>query len=134
MSNNLILLIARILLSVIFILAGVTKFGAIDGNAQYIASVGLPAPTLLAWAAAIFETVAGLFILAGFLTRYTSLALAAFCVFTGFMFHYAPADQMQMVMFMKNLAIAGGFLVLSLAGPGSISVDARRGAASPAFA
>ncbi len=127
MSNNVVLLVARILLAAIFIIAGATKFGSIDGNAQYIASVGLPAPTLLAWAAAIFETVAGLFILVGFLTRYTSYALVAFCIFTGFMFHYAPADQMQMVMFMKNLAIAGGFLALSITGAGSISIDARRG-------
>ena len=114
MSNNVLLLIARILLAVIFILSGINKFGNIAGTAGYIGSVGLPAATLLAWLAAVTEMVAGI------------AFLAIFSVFTGVMFHYAPADQMQMIMFMKNLAIAGGFLALAISGAGSISVDARR--------
>lgn len=127
MSNNAVLLVARILLAIIFIMAGLQKFGSIGGTAGYIASVGLPASTLLAWLAAIFETVAGIAILVGFQTRNISYLLALFCVFTGFVFHFQPEDQIQMIMFMKNLAIAGGFLALSVAGPGSISVDAKRG-------
>lgn len=126
MSNSLVLLAGRVLLSVIFILSGLQKFGAIEGTADYIGSVGLPAPTLLAWAAAIFETVAGIAILVGFRTREAAWLLAAFCVFAGVVFHYQPADQIQMIMFMKNLAIAGGFLALSVAGPGTLSVDSRR--------
>lgn len=127
MSNSVVLLLARILLSVIFIMAGLQKLGSIEGTAGYIASVGLPASVLLAWAAAIFETAAGVAILLGFFTRYTAWLLAAFCVFTGFVFHFDPSQEMQMIMLMKNLAIAGGFLALSVAGPGSISIDARRG-------
>lgn len=132
MSNSVVTLIARVLLSIIFILAGLQKFGAIDGTAGYIASVGLPASTLLAWLAAIFETVAGVFILVGFQTKITSWLTAAFCVFTGFLFHYmasaGDASGMQMIMFMKNLAMAGGFLVLGQLGAGALSVDAKRGA------
>ncbi|MBZ0163044.1 MAG: DoxX family protein [Notoacmeibacter sp.] len=128
MSNNVLLLIARILLAVIFILSGISKFGNIAGTAGYIGSVGLPAATLLAWLAAVTETVAGVAILVGFQTRNAAWFLAIFSVFTGVMFHYAPADQMQMIMFMKNLAIAGGFLALAISGAGSISVDARRAA------
>lgn len=128
MSNNVLLLVARILLAIIFILSGVSKFGDIGGTAGYIGSVGLPAATLLAWLAAITETVAGIAILVGFQTRYAAWFLAIFTVFTGVMFHYAPADQMQMIMFMKNLAIAGGFLALAISGAGSLSVDARRSA------
>ena len=127
MSTSVILLIARILLSVMFIMSGLQKFGAIDGTAGYIASVGLPAGTLLAWLAAIFETLAGIALLVGFQTGLSALALAALCVFTGFVFHYAPADQMQMILFMKNITIAGGLLALFVAGPGSLSVDARTG-------
>ncbi len=130
MSNNLILLVGRILLSVMFILAGLQKFGGIEGTAGYIGSVGLPAPTALAWLAAIFETLVGIAILVGFQTKAAALLLAAFCVFTGFAFHYAPADQMQMIMFMKNVTIAGGLLALFVAGPGALSVDARRGGAA----
>lgn len=128
MSNNVILLVARILLAIIFILSGFNKFGNIAGTAGYIGSVGLPAATLLAWLAAITETVAGIAILVGFQTRYAAWFLAIFTVFTGVVFHYAPADQMQMIMFMKNLAIAGGFLALAISGAGSLSVDARRAA------
>ncbi len=126
MSNSVLLLIARLLLSVMFIVAGLQKFGSISGTAGYIASVGLPASTFLAWGAAAFEVIAGLAILTGFMTRYFAWALAAFCVFTGVLFHLQPADQMQMILFMKNLTIAGGFIVLSLIGAGGLSVDARR--------
>ena len=131
--SNALLLVGRILLSVIFIMAGLSKFGSIEGTAGYISSVGLPAGIALAWLAAIFETLAGIAILIGFQTRIAAWLLAAFCVFTAVVFHYAPADQMQMTMFMKNITIAGAFLILSVAGPGTLSVDARRGNV-PAFA
>ena len=127
MSTSLVLLIGRILMAFIFIMAGISKFGSIAGTAGYIGSVGLPAPTILAWAAAVFETLAGLALLAGFRTRETAWALAAFCVFTGFMFHFQPADQMQMISFMKNLAMAGGLMAFTITGAGAWSVDGRRG-------
>lgn len=129
MSNSVILLAGRILMAFIFIMAGWSKLNGIGGTIGYIQSVGLPGATVLAWLAAIFELVAGLFILAGFFTRYTAWALAAFCLFTGFVFHFQPADQMQMISFMKNVAMAGGFLFLTVTGAGSISVDAKRGQA-----
>ncbi|MCB1382600.1 MAG: DoxX family protein [Notoacmeibacter sp.] len=130
MSNSVILLAGRVLMAFIFIMAGWSKLaGGIEGTAGYIASVGLPAATALAWLAGIFELVAGLFILAGFFTRYTAWALAAFCLFTGFVFHFQPAEQMQFIMFMKNVAMAGGFLFLTVTGAGSISADAKRGQA-----
>ena len=126
MNQSTVLLLARILLAIIFILAGLNKFGNIAGTAGYIGSVGLPFGTLLAWGAAIFEVVAGLAVLAGFQTKLVSYALAAFCVVSGAIFHNNFGDQIQSILFMKNLAMAGGFLALSVAGPGSISVDARR--------
>ena len=126
MNTNVTLLISRVLLAFIFIMAGLNKFPAIEGTAGYIASKGLPAANLLAWAAALFEAAAGLMILAGFKTKLTAYALALFCIFTGFVFHFDPANQGEFINFMKNLAIAGGFLALSVAGPGSYSVDARR--------
>jgi putative oxidoreductase len=126
MSNSVLTLISRILLAAVFIPAGWSKFSAIEGTAGYIASVGLPAGTALAWAAAIFEVVAGLAILVGFQTKWAALALAAFCLFTGFVFH-GGADQMQQIMMFKNIGLAGGFLALAAAGAGAYSVDARRG-------
>lgn len=127
MNTSTILLIARILLAIIFILAGFNKFGNIAGTAGYIGSVGLPMGTLLAWGTAIFEVVAGIAILIGFQTKLVSYALAAFCIVSAAIFHNNLGDQMQSILFMKNLAMAGGYLALSVAGPGSISVDARRG-------
>lgn len=130
MSPSLPLLIGRVLLSVMFIMAGLQKFGGIEGTAGYIASVGLPAPTLLAWLSAIFETLAGLAILVGFQTRLAAMLLALFCVVTALVFHANFGDQMQMLLFMKNVTIAGGFLALAAAGAGAWSLDARRGQAA----
>lgn len=134
-NNNAILLVARILLSIIFILAGLQKFGDIAGTAGYIASAGVPASGLLAWVSAAFETLAGIAILVGFQTKISAWLLAAFCIFTGLAFHLTAANaatdpmvsQIQMIMFMKNLAMAGGFLLLGVAGAGAFSVDAKRG-------
>lgn len=126
--NNTILLVARILLAVMFIMAGLQKFGDIGGTAGYISSVDLPAGTALAWLSAIFETLAGIAILIGFQTRIAAYLLAAFCVVASLFFHTNFADMAQMLFFMKNITIAGGFLALAVSGPGSISVDARRGA------
>jgi len=137
--SNVALLVARILLSVFFIMGGAMKFADIAGTAGYIATVGFPAATLLAWLAAIFEVVAGLAVLVGFQTMVASLALAVFCVFTALVFHSGPIvlpdvpqaanDMLTMMnqgMMTKNLMIAGGFLALAVAGPGAWSVDARR--------
>lgn len=142
MNINAVLLVARILLAVIFILAGVSKFGSIDGTAGYISSMGLPAGKLLAWAAAIFETVAGIALLIGYQTKIAAALLAVFCVFTGFVFHSgaiimpdfpeaanAMLSMMNQTMMMKNFALAGGLLALFAAGAGSWSVDGRKAAA-----
>lgn len=126
MSSNLQLLLARILLSIMFILSGLDKLGTVEGTTGYISSLGLPFPGLTVWLTIALEILGGLAILAGFFTRYAAWALAAFCVATAFVAHLQPADQMQMIIFMKNITIAGGFLALAVAGPGAWSVDARR--------
>lgn len=129
MSNNVILLVGRVLLSFMFIMSGLNKFADMAGTAGYISSVGLPAATVGAWVAAIVETLAGIALLIGFQTRIAALAIAAFCVVTAVFFHADFSNQMQMIMFMKNLTIAGGVLILYVSGPGSLSVDGRRGEA-----
>lgn len=127
MNNNITLLIARVLLAVLFIIAGLNKLGGIEGTAGYIGSVGLPFPTLLAWGTAFFEVIAGLAILAGFKTQLAAYALAAFCIASAIIFHNGFADPSQMNAMLKNFALAGGFLALSVAGAGALSVDAKRG-------
>ncbi|MGJ8572594.1 MAG: DoxX family protein [Hoeflea sp.] len=126
MSTNLQLLIGRVLLSIIFIMAGISKLGAVAGTAGYMASMGIPLPNLTVWLVIALELLGGIAILIGFFTRYAAWALAAFCVASGYLGHFQPEDQMQMTNFMKNLAMAGGFLALAAAGAGSFSIDARR--------
>ncbi len=130
MSNSALMLLGRILIAIVFIPAGLSKFSAIEGTAGYITAMGLPGGTLLAWAAAIFEVAAGVAVLVGFQTKWAAAALAVFSVFTGFVFHYAASaggtDQMQMIMFFKNLGLAGGLLAFAAIGAGAWSVDAKR--------
>ncbi|MCD2183601.1 DoxX family protein [Rhizobium sp. TRM96647] len=142
MPQNVVVLVGRILLSAMFILAGYPKLLDPSGTAGMIAGAGLPAATALAYLTGLFELVAGLFILVGFQTKIAAYLLALFCVFTALVFHSGPINvpdfpeganglltMFNGLMMMKNLTIAGGFLVLAAFGPGSISVDARRGAA-----
>ncbi|WP_136659584.1 DoxX family protein [Nitratireductor sp. XY-223] len=126
MSQAAIVLIGRILLSIIFIMAGLGKLGDPTGNAAYFASVGLPMASLLVWLVIALEVLAGIAILIGFMTAPAAYLLALFCIASAVVAHFDFGDQVEMIMFMKNLAMAGGFLVLAANGPGSISVDARR--------
>ena len=115
-----------------FILAGWGKLGDIQGSMAYTASGGLPG--FFVFPAIALELLGGLAVLVGWQTRWAALALAAFAVVTGILFHYVPAlgldgyDRVgQIINFQKNLAIAGGFLALASFGPGRFSLDARAG-------
>ena len=134
MLNNLqnpLALVGRILLALMFVLAGFSKIGGFDGTVGYIASKGLPAPALLAALTIVLEVGGGLAIMFGYFTRWSALALAGFTLLVSFIFHAfwsLPADQqmMQQLLFMKNISVAGGMLVLAAFGAGAISLDARR--------
>lgn len=123
----------RVLLALIFVTAGFSKLAGIQGTAGYIASAGLPAPTLLAVGAGLLELIAGIALVVGFQARWAALALGVFTVAASLLFHAywsMPADQqfVQQLMFMKNLAIAGGLFVVAALGAGAFSVDALRAA------
>jgi len=122
MSSNhaLISLVARVLLSAIFIAAGYNKIGGYDGTMQYMESAGVPGVLLPAVIA--LELGGGLMILLGLFSRWAALALAAFSVVAALLFHANFADQMQAAAFMKNLALAGGLLLLFANGPGAWAV------------
>lgn len=114
-------LAARILLAILFLLAGLGKLADVQGFTGYLTSGGLPA--ILAWPAILFEIAVGVLLIVGWQVRYTALAAAAFCVVSAALYHNNFADQMQMVMFLKNLAIAGGFLALFAHGAGKLALD-----------
>ncbi|HEY8276632.1 MAG TPA: DoxX family protein [Methyloceanibacter sp.] len=117
-------LAGRILLSLIFIQAGTNKIFGYAGTAAHMTENGVPA--FLLPLVILVETGGGLCILLGLWTRWAALALAGFCVLAGIIFHYQPGDMMQMINLMKNITIAGGFLVLAGAGPGAYALDNRR--------
>ncbi|MEP7281914.1 MAG: DoxX family protein [Rubrivivax sp.] len=126
-----VVLVARLMLALMFILAGFSKFAGLEGTAGYIASKGLPMPQVLALATAALEVVAGLALAVGFQARWAALALALFTLLASLLFHNfwaVPADQamLQQLMFMKNLAVVGGLLLVFSFGAGPASLDARR--------
>ncbi|MEI5637909.1 MULTISPECIES: DoxX family protein [unclassified Pseudoalteromonas] len=117
----LLTLLGRVGLAAIFTLAAVNKIQYYDGNAAYMAASGLPGELLPLVIA--FELVGGVFILFGVLTQLTALAFALFSVVSALLFHFDLADQMQFLMFFKNIAMAGGFLALAVSGAGQWSID-----------
>jgi putative oxidoreductase len=120
--------LGRLLMSSLFIWAGCTKlfvFGP-AGTAAYFKSVNIPIPEVMAWIVIVIEIVGGLMILVGFQTRWVALALAIFCLITGFGVHLPVGDQANMTHFYKNLALAGGFLYIFAAGAGALSVDGEK--------
>lgn len=126
-------LAGRLLLAALFLPAGLAKIGGFAGTVGYIASVGLPLPTLGAILAIVLEVGGGLALLLGFQVRLAALALALFTLVASVVFHAfwsMPADQVmvQQLMFFKNLAVTGGLLLLAAGGAGAWSLDARRAA------
>jgi len=114
-------LLARLFLAAIFIPAGFSKMGDVAGFAGYVASGGLPG--FLAWPAILFEILLGVSMLVGYQARIMGLLGAGFCVLAALLFHFAPADQMQMMIFFKNLGIAAAFLMVFAHGPGKLALD-----------
>jgi putative oxidoreductase len=113
----------RILIALIFVLSGINKLGSFAGTQAYMESAGVPGmllPVVIA-----LELLGGLAIILGWHTRLAAFLLAGFTLLSGILFHGNIGDQMQMIMFMKNLAIAGGFLMIVALGAGSWSIDNR---------
>jgi putative oxidoreductase len=129
--QNPLALAARLLLAALFLPAGIGKLTGFAGTVGYIASVGLPMPTVAAAVAAAVEVLGGLALIFGVGTRFAALALAFFTLVASFFFHAywsLPADQQmtQQLMFFKNMAVAGGLLAVAAFGAGGWSVDARQ--------
>ncbi|MDZ4392386.1 DoxX family protein [Cypionkella sp.] len=113
-------LVARIFIGALFLIAGFGKLGDVAGFAGYMASAGLP--TFLAWPAVIFELALGASMILGFQTRIMALLGAGFCIVAAVLYHN-PSDPAQMTNFLKNFAIAGGFLMLFAHGAGKPALD-----------
>lgn len=121
--NRISQLVARVFLGHIFLLAGISKIGGYTGTQGYMDAMGVPGALLPL--VILLEVAGGLAIIAGWKTRWAAIALAAFTVVSAAIFHSNFGDQIQMAMFMKNIAIAGGFLLLAVHGAGAYSLDDR---------
>ena len=113
----------RLLIAIIFVMSGIGKIFAYAGTQGYMESAGVPG--LLLPLVIIVEVFGGLAIIAGWQTRTVALAMAGFSLASAVLFHNNFADQAQMIQFLKNVSIAGGFLFLVANGPGAYALDNR---------
>ena len=113
----------RVLLASLFLLSGVGKIAGYAATAGYMASVGVPGALLPLVIGT--ELLGAIAIIIGWKTRIVAFLLAGFTLLSAFVFHSNFANQVEMVMFLKNVSIAGGLLLLVVHGAGRISVDRR---------
>ena len=116
-------LTGRIFISGVFLLSGFNKIGNYDGTVGWMESFGLPGFLLIP--AIILEIIAPILIIIGYQTRIAAGALSLFCLATAIIFHTDFSDQMQFIAFMKNLALAGGFLFLVVNGAKGYCLDKK---------
>lgn len=114
----------RILLASLFLLSGLTKMSAYGATAAYMTAMGV-SPALLPLVIAT-EVLGSLAVIVGWNTRIAAFLLAGFTLIAGVIFHNNFGDQIQTIMFLKDVSIAGAFLLLVASGAGPLSVDHRR--------
>ena len=128
-ANDALLLIGRIVIALIFVSSGLEKFMGLPETTAEIASKGLPMPNILAIASAALELGGGVLIIIGWQTRLFALTLALFTAIAAYFFHDfwhqppGPEHTNNMIHFMKNVSIVGGFLILAAVGAGRYSLD-----------
>lgn len=121
--DSYITLLGRVLMAHIFVISGAIKFSGIGAAQGYMASVGLPG--FLVYPTIILELGTALAVIVGYQTRAAALSLAAYSVVTAILFHMDFDDKTQFYTFLRNFAMAGGFLFLAAQGPGALSIEGR---------
>ena len=129
-SANVVAVLGRFLLALIFVVAGFNKIGGFEGTAGYIASKGLPMPQVLAALTIALELGGGILLIVGYKVRWVAILFFLWLIPTTFIFHKfwgidAAQVQNQMNHFLKNVSIMGGMLLLVAFGPGAYSLDKR---------
>ncbi|CAK15090.1 DoxX family protein [Pseudomonas entomophila] len=129
-QRDFILLVARTLLMILFVLSGWSKLTGFEGTVAYMTSLGAPAPMLVASIAVIMEFLVAILLILGFYTRPLALLFALFVLGTALLGHpfwnmVDPERSANLTQFLKNLSIIGGLLVLAVSGPGRFSLDRR---------
>ena len=121
---NLFDLIGRIFISLVFLLSGYNKIFNYDNTISWMEGFGIPG--FLLWPAIVLEILLPIFIIIGYRTQISAIILAIFCLTTALIFHYDFANQMQTIAFLKNFALAGGFLFIAVHGPKNWSVEKKK--------
>ena len=116
-------LFARVLISVLFLLNGVFKISNYEGSVDWMESFGLPG--ILIIPAIILEIIGPILIILGYQAKLAAGLLSLFCIATGVIFHNDFSDQMQLTSFLKNIALAGGFLFIFINGTRDFSLDKK---------
>ena len=121
--TNITDLLGRIFISVLFFINGIFKINNYDGTIEWMDSYGLPGIMIIP--AIIIEIVAPILIVIGYKTKIAAALLFLFCISTAFIFHNDFSDQMQLTAFLKNIALAGGFMFLIANGARGYSLDKK---------
>ncbi|WP_449432251.1 DoxX family protein [Pseudomonas putida] len=129
-QRDVIILVARILLMVLFVVSGWAKLTGFEGTVGYMTSLGAPAPMLAAAVAVIMEFFVAIVLILGFYTRPLAFVFALFVLGTALLGHpfwsmVDPERSANMTQFLKNMSIVGGLLLLAVSGPGRYSLDGR---------
>ena len=123
--TNILDLVARVFISLIFLLSGINKIGNYEGTVGWMESLGMPGIFLIP--AIILEIGAPILIMIGYKVKISAALLSVFCVTTAIIFHSDFSDQMQFISFMKNISLAGGFLFIVVNGAKDFSLDKKLG-------
>ena len=121
--SNILDLVARILISALFLLNGVFKISNYDGTIGWMEGFGIPG--ILIIPAIILEIVGPIFIILGYKAKIAAGLLSLFCIATAVIFHNDFSDQMQLGSFLKNIALAGGFIFIFINGTKDFSLDRK---------
>ena len=121
---NLFDLIGRIFISLIFLLSGYNKIFNYGDTVTWMDGFGIPG--FLLWPAIILEIILPVLIIIGYRTQISAILLAIFCITTALIFHFDFDNQMQIIAFLKNLGLAGGFLFIAAHGPKDWAIDKKK--------
>ncbi len=121
--KNILDLVARVFISLIFLLSGVDKIKNYEGSMGWMESFGMPGIFLIP--AIFLEILAPLSIIIGYKVKISAALLGIFCLTTAIIFHNDFSDQMTFISFMKNIGLAGGFLFLVVNGAKDFSLDKK---------
>ena len=122
--SNLIDFVGRLLISALFLLSAYNKILSIDGTMGWVEGFGVPG--FLVYPTIALEIILPLFIIIGYNARLSAGLLAVFCVATAFIFHYDFNNQIQIIAFLKNIGLAGGFLIILANGTRDWSFDKKK--------